>query len=242
MKNAKTILIVDDEETIREVVRRYLEHDGFKVTEAADGDSALVQVNAHPPALIVLDLMLPGTDGWTVARRVRAVHSYIPIIMLTARGDTRDRIEGLDLGADDYIVKPFSPQEVVARVRAVLRRIEAGSGAAINGASHLGRLEPVTVGSLALDPNARTATLDEKALTLTVREFDLLYFLAANPDQVFTRDQLLDHVWGYEFYGDPSTVTVHIRRLREKIEPDPSQPRFIHTVWGVGYRFEGDAG
>jgi DNA-binding response OmpR family regulator len=229
---AKTILIVDDESTIREVVRRYLEHDGFSVREVADGQAALDSVEGQPPDLIVLDLMLPGLDGLAVMSRLRHSHPPIPIVMLTARGETSDRILGLDLGADDYVTKPFSPQELVSRVRAVLRR----SGSDPPADSLPG--QPIHIADLHLDPVARVLKVGGEPMTLTAREFDLLWFLASHPAQVFTRDQLLDRVWGYDFYGDPSTVTVHIRRLREKIEPDASQPRYLVTVWGVGYRFE----
>jgi DNA-binding response OmpR family regulator len=228
-----TILVVDDEMTIREVVRRYLEYDGFTVREAVDGDAALAIVAESPPDLIVLDLMLPGIDGLAVLRRIRREHQHIPVIMLTARGETSDRILGLDMGADDYVAKPFSPQELVSRVRAVIRRLDPAPAAAQPAAT-------LTFDSLTLDPASHVVMLDGEAVTLTAREFDLLWFLASHPSQVFTRDQLLDHVWGYDFFGDPSTVTVHIRRLREKIERDPSEPRTIITVWGVGYRFEGD--
>ena len=229
---AKDILVVDDENTIREVVRRYLEHDGFRVREVADGQAALESVEAQPPDLIVLDLMLPGLDGLAVMNRLRHSHPSIPIIMLTARGETSDRILGLDLGADDYVTKPFSPQELVSRVRAVLRR----SGDSRPTAAATG--QPISIADLHLDPVSRMLTVQGEPVALTAREFDLLWFLVRHPVQVFTRDQLLDQVWGYDFYGDPSTVTVHIRRLREKIEPDASQPRHIITVWGVGYRFE----
>jgi DNA-binding response OmpR family regulator len=230
---AKTILVVDDENTIREVVRRYLEHDGFGVREVADGQAALDAVDGQPPDLIVLDLMLPGLDGLAVMSRLRNSHPSIPIIMLTARGETSDRILGLDLGADDYVTKPFSPQELVSRVRAVLRRTGGDRPPATSPG------QPIDIADLHLDPVSRVLTVGEEPVTLTAREFDLLWFLASHPVQVFTRDQLLDRVWGYDFYGDPSTVTVHIRRLREKIEPDASHPRYIITVWGVGYRFEG---
>jgi len=233
----QSILVVDDEATIREVIRRYLERDGFSVREAADGYAALDAIREEPPALIVLDLMLPGVDGLTLTHQLRTQKASderhrIPIIMLTAKGETRDRIRGLDLGADDYMAKPFSPQELASRVKAVLRRsIENTSAPGLPG-------QALEFDGLRLEPASRTVTLDGKEIPLTTKEFDLLWFFARHPKQVFTRSQLLDNVWGHEFYGDPSTVTVHIRRLREKIERDPSQPRYVLTVWGVGYKFE----
>jgi len=229
---AKSILVVDDEDTIRDVIRRYLERDGFTVREAADGYAALDAIQDEPPDLIVLDLMLPGVDGLSITRQIRERHR-IPIIMLTAKGETSDRIRGLDLGADDYMAKPFSPQELASRVKAVLRR--SSESASLPGAPG----QALDFAGLRIDPAARTFTVDGQPVPLTTKEFDLLWFFARHPRQVFTRSQLLDHVWGYEFYGDPSTVTVHIRRLREKIEHDPSQPRYVLTVWGVGYKFEG---
>lgn len=236
MKQQYTILVVDDEPTIREVVRRYLERDGFKVSEAADGKSALDKLQTEPPDLMILDIMLPGVDGLTITSRLRdsggistlVSEREVPIIILTARTGERDRIEGLELGADDYVTKPFSPQELVARVRAVLRRAHPS----------LSTERPLSFEHLYIDPRTREASVDGRLVTLTAKEFDLLWFFASSPRQVFTRDQLLDQVWGYGFYGDPSTVTVHVRRLREKIEPDPTKPIFIHTVWGVGYKFE----
>jgi DNA-binding response OmpR family regulator len=228
----KSILVVDDEDTIREVIRRYLERDGFAVREAADGYAALEAIQDGPPDLIVLDLMLPGVDGLSITQQIRERHR-IPIIMLTAKGETSDRIRGLDLGADDYMAKPFSPQELVSRVKAVLRR--SSEAAPLPGLPG----QVLEFDDLRLDEASRTVTLDGRDIPLTTKEFDLLWFFARHPHQVFTRTQLLDHVWGYEFYGDPSTVTVHIRRLREKIERDPSQPRYVLTVWGIGYKFEG---
>jgi DNA-binding response OmpR family regulator len=225
----QSILVVDDEHTIRDVIRRYLERDGFTVREAADGHAALHEIEDNPPDLIVLDLMLPGVDGLTITRQIRQRHS-LPIIMLTAKGETSDRIYGLDLGADDYVAKPFSPQELVSRIRAVLRR---------SNESALPQQSPLEFDGLRIDPATRIVTVRGGEVTLTAKEFDLLWFLARHPRQVFTRSQLLDHVWGYEFEGDSSTITVNIRRLREKIERDPSQPRHILTVWGVGYKFEG---
>ncbi len=230
MKEPITILVVDDEETIREVVGRYLEREGFAVREAADGYTVLDELRFDPPDLIVLDLMLPGIDGLTLTRQIRTgKNASIPIIMLTAKGETNDRIRGLDMGADDYLAKPFSPRELVSRVNAVLRR---------SAETEPPPDEMIQYGDLSIRPAARTVHLLEKPVRLSAKEFDLLYFFARHPRQVFTRSQLLDRVWGHEYYGDASTVTVHIRRLREKIEPDPSKPRYVHTVWGVGYKFE----
>lgn len=224
----KKILVVDDEETIREVVRRYLERDGFVVQEAADGYIALDTIRDDPPDLIVLDLMLPGIDGLTIARHLRH-DRRTPIIMLTAKGEVSDRVRGLDLGADDYVVKPFSPQELVSRVRAVLRRL---------GELESESLEVITFENFRLEPASRSVLCLDEEIPLTAKEFDLLLFLAQHPRQVFSRAQLMEQVWGYQYIGDASTVTVHIRRLREKIEAEPSQPRHILTVWGVGYKFE----
>jgi two-component system response regulator ResD len=232
-KKTLSVLVVDDEATIREVVRRYLEKEGFRVVEAADGYEALDAFSLEPPDLILLDLMLPGIDGLTITRHLRQATGQqkknVPIIMLTAKGETSDRIRGLDLGADDYIAKPFSPREVISRVNAVLRR--AGSQVPPPGESY-------QFPNLVVDPGARTVLAHKKSLNLSAKEFDLLYFFVRNPRQVFSRQQLLDEVWGFDYFGDPSTVTVHIRRLREKIEKDPSKPDFIQTVWGVGYKFE----
>ena len=224
----QNILVVDDEPTVREVIRRYLERDGYTVREAADGRSALDEIQINPPDLVVLDLMLPGLDGLTITRLIRQKQAT-PIIMLTAKGETSDRIYGLDVGADDYLVKPFSPQELMSRIRAVLRR---STEAAL---PHAPLLE---FNQLQIEPDTRLVTVRGQEITLTAKEFDLLWFLARHPRQVFTRSQLLDHVWGYEFVGDSSTITVNIRRLREKIEQDPSEPKYILTVWGVGYKFE----
>ncbi len=234
MGKSQTIFIIDDENTIREVVRRYLELDGFTVVEAEDSTQALRLLSEKRADLLLLDIMLPGMDGFALARRVRNVPEYagiyrdVPIIMLTSRGEEADRLAGFDLGVDDYIIKPFSPRELVARVKAVLRRSATSEPDEV----------PLTFSNLHIDPLRRAVTVREQAIILTAREFDLLWLFARHPQQVFTREQLLNHVWGYEFYGDESTVTVHIRRLREKIEPDPAQPSFIQTVWGVGYKFE----
>jgi DNA-binding response OmpR family regulator len=230
MKINQSILIVDDEETIREVVRRYLEREGFSVEEAADGYEALDLIRSISPDLIILDLMLPGIDGLSLTQHIRQ-DRQIPILMLTAKGEASDRIRGLDLGADDYVAKPFSPQEVVSRVRAIIRRTNKEPQAGFGG--------KLIFGDLTIDPVSRMVSLENNAVTLTVKEFDLLYFFARNPRQVFSRAQLLEHVWGDELYTDPSTVTVHIRRLREKIESDPGKPKYLLTVWGIGYKFEG---
>lgn len=223
--SAKDILIVEDEDTIREVIRRYLERDGYLVREAADGYSALDEVEEKSPDLIIMDLMLPGVDGLTLTRQFQR-QGRIPIIMLTAKGETSDRVRGLDLGADDYIVKPFSPRELVSRVQAVLRRTQIPDD------------QPLSMGDIYIEPRSRSVKVNEEEVGLTTKEFDLLWFLARHPKQVFTRFQLLDNVWGYDFMGDPSTVTVHMRRLREKIEATPSEPHHLITVWGVGYRFD----
>lgn len=225
------ILVVDDEDTIREVVRRYLEREGYAVKEAADGYQALEIIRQDAPALIVLDLMLPGIDGLTLTQHLRQDHQ-IPIIMLTSKGESSDRIRGLDMGADDYITKPFSPQEVVSRVRAVLRRT--------GGAAASTSQQPIQIGRINIDPASRNVEVNQQTIPLTAKEFDLLWHFAQHPQHVFTRTQLLGQIWGDELYTDPSTVTVHIRRLREKIEASPSQPEYILTVWGVGYKFVGE--
>jgi two-component system response regulator ResD len=222
------ILVVDDEATVREVLRRYLEREGYRVAEAADGRQALEVFQQAPPGLVILDWMLPGADGLEVAEELRRL-GPVPIIMLTAKGAQHDRILGLEHGVDDYVVKPFSPRELVLRVGAVLRR---------SSETRKQAGEKLECAGMLLDPATHTLLVGEREIDLTAKEFDLLYHLMLHPRQVFSRDQLLDHVWGFEFYGDPSTVTVHIRRLREKIEPDPSHPVFLLTVWGVGYKFQ----
>jgi DNA-binding response OmpR family regulator len=237
MLKRQTILVVDDEATIREVVRKYLEQDDFLVVEAETGPEALALVHEKQPDLIVLDIMLPGLDGFAITRSLRdtgergALHvdGDIPIIILTARTDEVDRVFGFELGADDYVVKPFSPRELAQRVKAVLRR--AAPEVSSSG-------QPVSFDDFVLDPRGRTLLKSNQPIDLAATEFDLLWFFARHPRQVFTRAELLDHVWGYEFHGDESTVTVHVRRLREKIEPDPGKPVYIHTVWGVGYKFD----
>jgi DNA-binding response OmpR family regulator len=224
MHTRGSVLVVDDEPTIGEVVSAYLERAGYETRVAADGHAALAAVAERSPDLIVLDLMLPGLDGLEVMRRVRERRDRTSaIILLTARGEPHDRVIGLRLGADDYVVKPFSPAELVARVDAVLRRVDTVPE----------REPPLRFGPLEIDPGARRASLDGEPLALTARELELLLFLARHPGQAFTREQLMDHVWQYAFYTDTSTVTVHVRRLRTKLGSD----RWIETVWGVGYRF-----
>ncbi|WP_338693565.1 response regulator transcription factor [Streptomyces sp. Q6] len=222
------VLVVDDDPTVAEVVAGYLDRSGYDVARAADGPTALERAAAHRPDLVVLDLMLPGMDGLEVCRRLRA-RGPVPVIMLTARGDEDDRILGLEVGADDYVTKPFSPRELVLRVGSVLRRSRAATDRTPDG--------PLSAAGLTLDPQARRATRDGTELALTIREFDLLAFLLRHPGKAFTREDLMRHVWGWDF-GDLSTVTVHIRRLRAKVEPDPAKPRLIQTVWGVGYRLD----
>ena len=224
------VLVVDDERVVSEVVEQYLRREGFDVALASDGGEALRLAQEWAPDLVVLDLMLPVVDGLEVCRQLRQ-ESQVPIIMLTARGEETDRVVGLELGADDYVVKPFSPRELVARVKTVLRRMAAGTVQAPGGTL---RFETLTI-----NPQTRRVTLQDAEVRLTAKEFDLLFHLASAPGQVFTRDQLMDQVWDYTYAGDASTVTVHIRRLREKVEMDPMKPRYVKTVWGVGYKFEG---
>jgi two-component system response regulator ResD len=223
-----SVLVVDDEPTIGEVVCRYLQRAGYETRVALDGFEAVEAAAEQDPDLIVLDLMLPGLDGLEAMRRIRANGARrTAIILLTARGEESDRVIGLRLGADDYIVKPFSPAELVARVDAVLRRVDTVPE----------HEPPLRFGELVIDPGGRKVHLDGDDVALTQREFELLLFLARHPGRAFTRNQLMDHVWRYSFYTDTSTVTVHIRRLRTKLEAVPEQPRWIETVWGVGYRF-----
>jgi DNA-binding response OmpR family regulator len=226
MSGVTTVLVVDDEPIVREVVVRYLRREGYRTLEAGDGDAAKLLVDRERPDLVVLDLMLPGTDGLSVCRWIRS-RSDLPVIMLTARGEEADRIVGLELGADDYVTKPFSPRELAARVRTVLRRAVAPSK----------RIERIEHDGLVIDASAREVRRAGELVHLTAKEFDLLWFLASHPHRVFSRDQLMDRVWGYEAALDTGTVTVHVRRLRSKIEDDPARPRRLETVWGVGYRF-----
>ena len=223
-----TILIVDDEPMVAEVVERYLRREGFEVVLAKDGEAGIAAAQTSAPDLILLDLMLPKVDGLTAFRQIRS-ESSIPVIMLTARGEETDRIVGLETGADDYITKPFSPREVVARVKAVLRRA--------NSVARSGSGDSLRFDGLLINPKTRAVQVSGRGVELTAKEFDLLWFLASNPGSVFTRAQLLDRVWDYQYAGDASTVTVHIRRLRTKIEADPDHPRHVKTVWGVGYKF-----
>lgn len=221
------VLVVDDEPTISEVVSRYLERAGYSTRVAGSGADALRLAGDRRPDLVVLDLMLPGMDGLEVMRRLRESEK-LAVILLTAKGEETDRVIGLRLGADDYVVKPFSPAELVARVDAVLRRVDTAPEVE----------EEIGFDDLQIDPAARRVTVRGEEMQLTAREYDLLLFFARHPGQVFSRDQLMDAVWQYSFYTDTSTVTVHIRRLRAKIEVNPSEPRWLQTVWGVGYRFQ----
>ena len=224
-----TILVVEDEPSIAEVVSLYLRRANYSVSVAQDGLAARDMLKQQLPDLVILDIMLPKLDGFELVRWLRD-QSDVPIILLTSRRNETDRIAGLEMGADDYVVKPFSPQELVSRVRAILRRVRSASQPSFE--------KPIEYGGLRIDSRSRLVTVKDQAINLTAKEFDLLWILACNPRQVFTRDQLLENVWGLSDYIDPSTVTVHVRRLREKIETDPSNPSRILTVWGVGYKFE----
>jgi len=228
--NAKTILVVEDEASIAEVVSLYLKRGGFNVQVAADGRKAMNAFERQEPDFVILDIMLPEVDGLSLTRWLRD-RSNVPIIMLTARREEADRIAGLEMGADDYVVKPFSPQELVSRVRAVMRRLGRDQDSAENERA-------LSFENLSIDPRSRAVRVKESDVELTAKEFDMLYLLARHPKQVFTREQLLERVWGGAQYIDPGTVTVHVRRLREKIEDDASKPARLLTVWGVGYKFE----
>jgi DNA-binding response OmpR family regulator len=223
------VLIVDDEPMVRDVLERYLTRSGFIAASAGDGEAALTAFDAARPDIVLLDLMLPRVDGFSVFQSIRA-RAATPVIMLTARGGEAERIAGLELGADDYVAKPFSPREVVARVQAVLRRQSAQSGSS--------EREKLLFDDLEIDGSSREVRFEGQSAALTPKEFDLLYLMASSPRTVFTRSELLDELWDLSFQGDPSTVTVHIRRLREKIERDPSTPAHLVTIRGVGYRFE----
>jgi DNA-binding response OmpR family regulator len=230
MGDAARVLVVDDEPIVLDVLGRYLSREGYGVDTAADGEAALAMFDGAHPDLVLLDLMLPKIDGVEVFRRVRARGDGTAVIMLTARGEEMDRVSGLELGADDYITKPFSPREVVARVRAVLRRLSAPTAVDPHPA--------ISAGDLEIDPRSREVRRSDVELHLTPKEFDLLHLLASEPGRVFSRIELLDELWDFAFDGDPATVTVHVRRLREKIEDDPSAPSHLVTVWGAGYRFD----
>jgi len=225
------VLVVDDEPHIRELVRLYLEKEGFRVIEASDGEAALQAVRDSSPEMVILDLMLPVRDGWEVCQEIRKTLS-LPIIILTAKDDAVDRIVGLEMGADDYLTKPFHPRELVARVRAVLRRARPAT-------EEIPRLE---FPDFTLDYGARSLTVHGQPVLCPPKEFDLLWTLASHAGRAFTREHLLHQVWDYDFLGDLRTVDVHIQRLRKKIEPSPDQPRYLKTVWGVGYKFEGGTG
>lgn len=230
LASTERILVVEDDLSVAEVVGRYLEREGFAVERASDGGQALGLAVAAMPDLVVLDLSLPGVDGLEVLRRLRAL-APVPVVILTARGEESDRVEGFELGADDYVVKPFSARELVARVRAVLRRSRESTPTAIEP-------EALRSANLEVDPRARQVRVRGHPVVLTAREFDLLVFLMTRRGRVCRREELLEQLWGTH-HGDPATLTVHVRRLREKIEADPSTPQRIQTVWGVGYRFEG---
>jgi DNA-binding response OmpR family regulator len=229
MSRVRHVLVVDDEPMVCDVLARYLSRDGFEVSTAFDGEQALTALHNRAPDLVLLDLMLPRVDGFEVFRRLRHTGPACPVIMLTARGEVTDRVVGLDIGADDYVSKPFSPKEVVARVNAVLRRSQ---GATVGRVAARLRLD-----GLELDASTREVSVGGVPVQFTPKEFDLLYLLASNPRVVFSRYRLLDELWDMSFDGDPATVTVHVRRIREKVEPDPSHPRHLVTVWGAGYKF-----
>lgn len=233
--SGKYILVVDDEPTILEVVELYLRREGFQVRTARSGSEALHLVTQQRPDLLVLDLMIPAPGGLDICRSLQANEQMLPIIMLTALTDETDRVVGLELGADDYVTKPFSPRELVARVKAVLRRVRPDTPAEVGDV-------PLRFGDILVNTAARTVEVAGRPINLAAREYDLLLFLARHPGQVFRREQLLDQVWGFAFASDVSTVTVHIRRLREKIEDQPAHPRYLVTVWGVGYKFDLPAG
>lgn len=229
--NAK-ILIVDDERNICELIRLYVEKENFETLVAYDGNEAVEKFKQEPPDIVLLDIMLPKKDGWQVCREIRSM-SNVPIIMLTAKGELFDKVLGLELGADDYIVKPFEPKELVARIKAVLRRCEYSADEETNSG------EELKFDGLNINRETYEVHLDKKRIEFPPKEFELLYFLAQNVNKVFTRDQLLNEIWGYEFFGDSRTVDVHIKRIREKLEDEAiSRPWQIKTVWGVGYKFE----
>ena len=226
MINKTKVLVVDDDMNICELIRLYLEKDGYEVKTVYNGKNGIEAFGEFTPSIVILDIMLPGIDGWQVCRELRKI-SNIPIIMLTAKGETFDKVLGLELGADDYMVKPFEPKELVARVKAVLRRYEHKEF----------DVDEIIYPNLVINHSNYVVKLSGKELDLPPKELELLYFLASNPNKVFTREQLLEHVWGFDFYGDSRTVDVHVKRLREKIDL-PNQVWQLKTVWGVGYKFE----
>lgn len=222
------ILVVDDDKNICELLRLYLEKEGYNVILSNDGEEAVVKFTALKPDLVLLDIMLPGLDGWQVCREIRK-KSNVPIIMLTAKGETFDKVLGLELGADDYVVKPFDTKEIVARIKAVLRRIGQNSGN--------NEVKEVKYDGLVVNMTRYELKVNDKAIDTPPKELELLFHLASNPNRVYTRDQLLDEVWGFEYYGDSRTIDVHVKRLREKLE-GVSNKWSLKTVWGVGYKFE----
>lgn len=231
--STNTVLIVDDEKNICELIRLYVEKEGFVACTANDGKTAVEKFRTAKPCIVLLDIMLPQKDGWQVCREIRA-ESNVPIIMLTAKGEVFDKVLGLELGADDYIVKPFEPKELIARIKAILRRVESASSASDSK-------RELRFDGLTINQETYEVYLGDTRLEMPPKEFELLYFLASNPNKVFTRDQLLDEIWGYEFFGDSRTVDVHIKRIREKTETgekSENPPWQLKTVWGVGYKFE----
>lgn len=235
MNMSKSILIVDDENSIRDVCERYLKREGYRVMNAGDGIEAITQWKENQPDLIILDLMMPKKTGWQVCEEIRETDD-VPIIMLTARGEEMDRLMGLTMGAEDYITKPFSPRELVLRVKSIFRLLERND---VKDSKEQTKAA-VKAGNLEIDDVTRTVSIYHKPIELTAKEFDILWLLVTHPRQVFSRSQLLEKVWEIDFEGDTTTVTVHIRRLREKIEDNPSQPKLLKTVWGVGYKFESE--
>ena len=225
------ILVADDEQNITDVCKKYLEREEYQVIVAANGEETLEKWQNERPDLIVLDLMMPGKNGWEVCQQIRDTDD-VPIIMLTARGEEMDRLFGLTIGADDYLTKPFSPRELVLRIKSIFRRINKGNDLAQPESK-------LIYNSLEINNETRMVSVRQKLIELTVKEFELLWLLASHPEQVFSRSRLLNHIWGVDYFGDTTTVTVHIRKLREKIEEIPSQPQYIKTVWGIGYKFEG---
>ena len=239
MMSPASLLVVEDDDDLRQTLARRLSDAGYDVATAATGPDALAAVGEKVPDLVVLDVMLPGLDGIEVCRRLRADHPLLYILMLTARADELDRVVGLEVGADDYVTKPFSLQEVVARIRAALRRARTVREQMASG--HQSEEEPITAGDLAIDPVRREVTVKGEPVHLTVREFDLLLFLARHPDRPFTRSQLLQKIWDISYEGYDRTIDSHVQRLRAKIEADPGDPQHVRTVWGVGYKFSGEA-